>query len=39
MRYHRKMIGAGKIDVKQEANEMGVVEVANTVVDPRTVMI
>jgi hypothetical protein len=36
---HRDMICTGDIDKEEEANEIPIIMVSNTVVDPRTVMV
>jgi hypothetical protein len=33
------MVGAGKVDVEEETDEMSVVEMADAVVDPRAVVV
>ena len=37
--YHSEVVRASDIDVKQKADEVAIVEMANAVVDPRAVVI
>ena len=39
LREHNNMIRACEVDIEQEADEVAVVEVADTVVHPRTVVV
>lgn len=36
---HCEVIGAGKIDIEEEADKIWVIEMADTVIDPRTMVV